>query len=154
MYTSDFALLSCRNHARWRFAASAFCVGAALLAVMCSQSEPPTGHLLLILVLGAFAAAVFGGFWPGIISSIMGGLVAWYVFLPEPYTLAISSVMDGIAIALYFALAIFCCVLTEWLFRALEFNRRLLRRVAHLERELRGSTRTYDHLTVFQQLQD
>jgi K+-sensing histidine kinase KdpD len=121
---------------------------------MFAQSEPPTNHLLLVLALGALAAAVFGGFWPGIVSSSIGGLVGWYVFLPEPYTLAVSSVMDGVDIALYFAIATFCCVLTEWLFRALELNRQLLGRVERLELELRRLARTQDHLVVFQQPRD
>ena len=36
-------------------------------------------------------AAWFGGLWPGILSTVLGGLIAWYVFIPPTYSFVVSN---------------------------------------------------------------
>ena len=34
---------------------------------------------------------MFGGLWPGILSTVLGGLIAWYVFIPPTYSFVVSN---------------------------------------------------------------
>jgi PAS domain S-box-containing protein len=63
------------------------------------------------------ACAWFGGFGPGLLSVITSALIAWYVFLPLPYTFAFSSVTEPIQLVVFVATSIFCVMLAENLHR-------------------------------------
>src|SRR3990172_5702157 len=59
-------------------------------------------RFLLIPVLGERGAftlywpaivicAWFGGLWPGLLTMLFGGFIAWYVFIPPQYSFAVSD---------------------------------------------------------------
>ena len=46
--------------------------------------------------------AWFGGLWPGLLSTGLSGLIAWYAFMPPRYSLAVTDPSAPVQVAIFF----------------------------------------------------
>src|ERR1700710_1301724 len=56
---------------------------------------------LMPFVLAVVAAAWWGGFGPGIVATILSTLLGIFFIVPPPYSLAITTVADGVNAVLF-----------------------------------------------------
>jgi K+-sensing histidine kinase KdpD len=84
IFSRDFSPL-----ARYVFAIATVIVSSLLRAAL----DPLLGEgVPFILYYPAIViAAWFGGLWPGILSTVLGGLIACYVFIPPAYSFVVSN---------------------------------------------------------------
>jgi K+-sensing histidine kinase KdpD len=63
-------------------------------------------------------AAWFGGLWPGILSTVLGGLIAWYVFIPPTYSFVVSNFAAPAQSVIFFLVGTLTSLLAESLHEA------------------------------------
>jgi PAS domain S-box-containing protein len=57
--------------------------------------------------------AWFGGFWPGLLSTGLSGLIAWYAFMPPRYSLAVTDPSAPVQVAIFFLAGTMISLLAE-----------------------------------------
>lgn len=63
-------------------------------------------------------AAWFGGFWPGLLSAALGGVLAWYVFMPPEFSFMLGEPTAVGQLAVFVLFSAFICLLAESLHQA------------------------------------
>jgi PAS domain S-box-containing protein len=111
--------------ARYVFVVAAVAVATLLRSAL----TPAIGHGVPFILL--FPTVVlcgwFGGLWPGLLATALGGLVAWYVLMPPYYSFAVTDPTAPGQTILFLLASTLISLLAESLHRA--------RRTAEAERE-------------------
>lgn len=84
-------------------AAYAVALGAVAIATMVRwllTGYLPEGLPFITYFIAVAAAALFGGFWPGILAIVISAGVAYYLFLPPPFGFAFSEA-NAVALAVF-----------------------------------------------------
>jgi PAS domain S-box-containing protein len=63
--------------------------------------------------------AWFGGLWPGVLSTALSGLIAWYVFFPPQYSFAVSDPTAPTQLIIFILGGVLISMLAESLHRAM-----------------------------------
>lgn len=102
--------------ARYVFAIVAVIVAALLRAIL----SPILGQgVPFILFYPAVAVAAWlGGFWPGILSTVLGGLTAWYIFMPPSFSWIILDSSAAGQLIVFSLSSLFICLLAETMHQA------------------------------------
>ena len=74
---------------RYAFAVLAVAVASLLRSVLTRALGEGVPFILYFPTV--VVCAWFGGLWPGVLSAALGGLIAWYVFIPPHYSFAVSD---------------------------------------------------------------
>src|SRR5262245_52563891 len=62
-------------------------------------------------------AAYLGGFWPGLLATVLSALAATYFLIDPPYSFAITTVPDAVALSIFVLVGAVISVLSESLHR-------------------------------------
>ena len=99
----------------------AFAVVAVVLAAVLRQVLSPflgQGVPFILFFPAVALAAWFGGFWPGVLSTVLGGFGAWYIFMPPYYSFAVLDPSGAGQLIIFFLCSLFICLLAESLHQA------------------------------------
>src|SRR5262245_32417556 len=114
-YTAEMEMR--RGHRRLGYAvavaATAATVVLKLLFVPLIGSAIPHQTFIPAVLLAAF----YGGFWPGVLATLLGAFIANYAFTPPYYHLEIKSVNAAIALPLFVFTGLMMSALCESLHR-------------------------------------
>lgn len=103
--------------ARYAFAILIVIVAALLrgaLTPALGEREP-----FIIFYPGLVLSAWFGGFWPGVLSTVLSAIIAWNVFIPPVYSFAITEPGVAAQIIIFLVSGTFMSVLAESLHQAM-----------------------------------
>ena len=100
---------------RWtKYAAAVLLSGSVLLlGALLAGTVPRTGFLLLSL-LAVMLSAYVGGFGPGVLATIFGGLGATYLFLPPIHSFHITARSDMIILGIFATGAFAATCFLDW----------------------------------------
>jgi PAS domain S-box-containing protein len=97
-------------------------VGVAALR-LAAERELQGNVPLLPFVVPVMAAAAYGGLWPAVLATALGGLAATYLFLPPSGSLAIAERGDQLRIVLFVGISLFIASLNERFHRLVASSR-------------------------------
>jgi PAS domain S-box-containing protein len=99
-----------------RIAGYAFAVVVVIIAALLRAILSPVlgaGVPFILFYPAVALAAWFGGFWPGVLSTMLGGFTAWYIFMPPSFSwIVLDSSGAGQLIVFLFS-SLFISVLAE-----------------------------------------
>jgi PAS domain S-box-containing protein len=100
---------------RYSIAVAAALAAAALRGALSPLwgNDIPFLPFIPAIVLSAWA----GGFWPGIVTTVLGAALANYLWLPPFYSLQIKTVADAVGLAFFGAVGALVSALSESMFR-------------------------------------
>src|SRR5690242_13111947 len=109
----------------WRSAFVRFGVAAAVIAVAAAARIAMNGLLdakfpLITFYPAVMISAWFGGFWPGILSTLLAWSIADYLWLAPIHSLRITNSGDAVAGAFFLAIGAAISFLNENLHRGRE----------------------------------
>jgi PAS domain S-box-containing protein len=99
----------------------AFAILAVMLAFLLRGALAPVlgaGVPFILFYPTVALAAWFGGFWPGLWSAVLGGFLAWYVFMPPEFSLMLAEPTAVGQLIVFFLFSAFICLLAESLHQA------------------------------------
>src|SRR5689334_25012575 len=70
--------------ARYGFAIVVVVIAALLRQIL--STALGAGVPFILFYPAVALAAWFGGFWPGVLSTMLGGFTAWYIFIPPSFS--------------------------------------------------------------------
>ncbi|HEY1231808.1 MAG TPA: PAS domain S-box protein [Candidatus Binatia bacterium] len=94
----------------------AFAILVVILAFLLRLALAPVlgeGVPFILFYPTVALAAWFGGFWPGLLSAVLGGFFAWYVLMPPEFSFALSEPTAVGQLAVFFLFSAFICLLAE-----------------------------------------
>lgn len=94
----------------------AFAILAVILASILREALAPVlgkGVPFILFYPAVALAAWFGGFWPGLLSTVLGGFLAWYVFIPPELSIMLFGPTAVGQIIVFFLSSVFICLLAE-----------------------------------------
>jgi PAS domain S-box-containing protein len=100
---------------------TASCYAFAFLAVIFGSilhGALGEGVPFILFYPAVFLSAWFGGFWPGLLSTVLAGFIAWYVFIPPAYSFTVSDPTAPAQLVIFFLAGTLMSFLTEILHRA------------------------------------
>jgi PAS domain S-box-containing protein len=118
-----------------QYALAIACAAAAVLLTALLHPLVEPGHLLLVL-LAVVLSALYGGFRPGLVATLVGTLGSIYFLMPPVYSFGLERSSDLVRLALFGMAAILVC----WLLDRLHCARRA---ADERGRELRASELRY-----------
>src|SRR5437773_9966253 len=99
----------------------AFAILAVIIASLLREALAPIlgrGVPFILFYPTVALAAWFGGFWPGISSTALGGFIAWYVFIPPEFSFMVSEPTAAGQLIVFLLSSAFICLLAESLHQA------------------------------------
>src|ERR671922_2324402 len=99
----------------------AFAVFAVMLAYLLRELLDPLigqGLPFIIFYPTVVLVAWFGGLWPGLFSTVLGELIAWYMFIPPRYSFSILDSTAPVQMVIFFLGGTLISLLAESLHRA------------------------------------
>jgi len=134
---------------RRRFAV-AYAASCALIVIAIGVRlllEDALSGVPYVTIFPAVIIATFlGGLGPGLLAAMLGGAGAWYFLLPRTYSFAFEAGAQPVSLLIYLGVAVFQCLLINWLIRVAEQNAALASRNDLLLRELQH--RVKNHLQI------
>jgi K+-sensing histidine kinase KdpD len=100
-WVAYYARHGMRPHSPPAFAFAIFCVAAATVARLLVDLVTPTAVPYAPYFPAILAAALIGGRAAGGLTSLLGGLVAWYLFVPPRYTISVGTKDDVVSLVLF-----------------------------------------------------
>ncbi|HEY5609831.1 MAG TPA: PAS domain S-box protein, partial [Thermoanaerobaculia bacterium] len=91
------------------------------LATLLRFALAPALHLAVPFILyypAVVVCAWFGGLFPGVLSTALGGLIAWYVFIPPQYSFRVSDPSAPMQLGVFLVAGTLISLLAESLHRA------------------------------------
>jgi PAS domain S-box-containing protein len=126
---------------RYGFAVVAVILASLLRAAIARALGEGTPFILFYPTV--VLAAWFGGFWPGLLSTVCAGFIAWYFFIPPYYSFALSEPTAPAQLIVFLLSGTLISSLAESLHRA----RRISQQREASEREERERFRvTFDSI--------
>lgn len=102
--------------ARYAFAILVVLVAFVLRLALAPILGPGVPFILFFPTVAL--AAWFGGFWPGLLSAVLGGFLAWYVFMAPEFSFILSEPTAVAQLIVFFLFSAFICLLAESLHQA------------------------------------
>src|SRR3712207_7126305 len=103
----DLSFLRCLQRGRGRhqpslaYGLALLCIALAIVARLTLDTLAPGITGFATLFPAVLIATLAGGVGPGLLALALGGLAAWYLFLPARGALAGISAADAVSLALY-----------------------------------------------------
>ncbi len=94
---------------------------AVILAALLREALAPVlgeGVPFILFYPTVALCAWFGGFWPGVLSALLSGFVAWYIFIPPPFSFAVSDPTAPAQLTVFSLSSAFICLLAGSLHQA------------------------------------
>jgi len=104
-----------------KMARYAFAILAVILASLLREVLAPIlgkGVPFILFYPTVALAAWFGGFWPGLLSTVLGGFIAWYVFIPPEFSFMVLEPTAVGQLIVFLLSSAFICLLAESLHQA------------------------------------
>jgi PAS domain S-box-containing protein len=104
-----------------RIARYAFAVVVIIIAALLREILWPVlgaGVPFILFYPAVALAAWFGGFWPGVLSTVLGGLTAWYIFMPPSFSWMVLDPSSASQLIVFLLASLFICLLAESLHEA------------------------------------
>jgi PAS domain S-box-containing protein len=102
--------------ARYAFAITVIVIAGLLREIL--STVIGAGVPFILFYPAVAVAAWFGGFWPGVLSTVVGGLTAWYFFIPTYFSFAGLDAASVGQLVIFFIASTFICLLAESLRQA------------------------------------
>jgi two-component sensor histidine kinase len=93
-------LAGLRHRPVWGHAFAVAAVAVASVVRLLADRELPPGFPFLTFFPTVLLTTYFAGLWPGIVAALLGGLAAWYFFIPPVETFALDG-GSALALALF-----------------------------------------------------
>src|ERR1051325_6982939 len=101
-----------------RTARYAFAIVVVVIAALLREILSPLlgqGVPFIIFYPAVAVAAWFGGFWPGVLSTVLGSFFAWYMFMPPYLSWTVFEASAAGQLTIFILASLFICLLAETL---------------------------------------
>ena len=97
--------------ARYGFAIVVVVMAALLRQIL--STALGAGVPFILFYPAVALAAWFGGFWPGVLSTVLGGFFAWYMFMPPYLSWMVFEASAAGQLTIFILASLFICLLAE-----------------------------------------
>src|SRR5690242_6743528 len=97
--------------ARYGFAIVVVVIAALLRQIL--STALGAGVPFILFYPAVALAAWFGGFWPGVLSTVLGGFIAWYMFMPPYLSWMVFEASAAGQLTIFILASLFICLLAE-----------------------------------------
>lgn len=97
--------------ARYGFAIVVVVIAALLRQIL--STALGAGVPFILFYPAVALAAWFGGFWPGVLSTVLGGFFAWYMFMPPYLSWMVFEASAAGQLTIFILASLFICLLAE-----------------------------------------